>query len=390
MANDQVLERIAAWQAAGLIDAATADRLRAAESGASIPEGAGANARDATRGVALPGVLGSLLDPSPTITEVFAYVGMGFVLAAWHVLVEAWRPTVVLYDAVGSPPVDLVRTILEWAIPAIVLVVAGWLLVDRSDRWRRAAGVLFAAATFHVYGAVSSCMPAGDDFRLNAVLAGASAAASAALLRIRLPALLTQLMLLVALASFATATLSSLEPLVFGEVDYGRPDSIRAGERGLAAAAWWLSWAVAWGLLGRWEAARARLALIDAVRTAARRRADVTRFAAGLLAVLGTTFSLTFMDRYAPGALEPWISDVILLAVSAVMVWLAIRMASPYLYPAALGIIIALSSLNAVYVAEQTSIGVALLAEGVILIGVGVQADRVRRRLTDPQTAPSS
>jgi hypothetical protein len=44
---DTVLARIAAWQAAGLIDAETADRLRAAEP-PDTPEPAGPSARHST------------------------------------------------------------------------------------------------------------------------------------------------------------------------------------------------------------------------------------------------------------------------------------------------------------------------------------------------------
>src|SRR6478609_4272427 len=73
-----VLERIAAWQAAGLIDAATADRLRAAEP-PDTPEPAPPPARH-------PGVAaaaGSFFGPTPTIVEMFGYLGALFLIGAW-------------------------------------------------------------------------------------------------------------------------------------------------------------------------------------------------------------------------------------------------------------------------------------------------------------------
>ena len=73
-----VLERIAAWQAAGLIDAATADRLRAAEP-PDTPEPAPPPARHSS----VTAAAGSFFGPTPTIVEMFGYLGALFLIAAW-------------------------------------------------------------------------------------------------------------------------------------------------------------------------------------------------------------------------------------------------------------------------------------------------------------------
>ena len=66
--------------------------------------------------------------------------------------------------------------------------------------------------------------------------------------------------------------------------------------------------------------------------------------------------------------------------MSAVLVERAFRRdATAYIYPAALGLIIALSDANVSYLSGGTE--VALLVEGLILLGVGLAADRLRRRI---------
>ena len=75
-------------------------------------------------------------------------------------------------------------------------------------------------------------------------------------------------------------------------------------------------------------------------------------------------------------------SAVALLAISGVFGVLAQRTRSgAFVYPAALGVLIALTNLNAAYVADESGLGLALLLEGAALIVVGVLAERARRLL---------
>ena len=124
---------------------------------------------------------------------------------------------------------------------------------------------------------------------------------------------------------------------------------------------------------------------------AAARRAAVTRFWAGLTAVFGLALAVT-QSAYQGGdqygrVLEPWIGDVALLVLSAVLVERAFRRdATSFIYAAAVGLIIALTDFNVSYLSNSTE--VALLIEGLILLGVGVAADRLRRRIGHDDGAP--
>src|SRR3990172_4831559 len=83
-----------------------------------------------------------------------------------------------------------------------------------------------------------------------------------------------------------------------------------------------------------------------------------------------------------PGMLEAWHAELATALVSLVILALAIRRgATAYLYPAALGIVIALTHLNSWYVADQVGAGVALLVEGIVLLLGGLGAQRLRRQM---------
>ena len=379
MANDQVTQRIAAWESAGLIDGETANRLRAAEAAVqSQPDGAGRR----TSGV------GSWFGPIPSVAELFGYVGAGFLLAAWH--------TLSLSSGRGS-------NVTEWLVPAIVFGLAGVALARRSDRERRAAGVSFAVATGHVFGAATQLLDvSGTGSELMLTISAAIAVGAALGFRRAHPAVLTELGLLGALATFAGVAILWLGVVLFPAVaeqtyQYSPPPDPNAMLKVVLRLAWWLAWAVGFGLLGLWEAAAARreAAGDDGERTSSpgSRLASVARFVAGLTAVLGATSVITTstIDEYGDygRVLAPWIGDGVILAIGLVLLGLAIRRgAAAYLYPAALGVIVAFSDLNAQYVAERTGTGVALLVEGLILIGAGLLAERLRRRLGPASLPP--
>src|SRR4051812_27793116 len=68
-----------AWEAAGLLDADTAERLRAAAATERAP------ARDAPPH--RRSAVAELFGPSVTIPEVFGYLGAAFLLGAWSVTI---------------------------------------------------------------------------------------------------------------------------------------------------------------------------------------------------------------------------------------------------------------------------------------------------------------
>jgi hypothetical protein len=383
MPDQHVLDRIDRWLAAGLIDDTTADRLRSAEAAEGGPQ-----ASMSSMGGGVPAAIGSAFGPAPSIAEIFAYLGAGFLLVAWHVLVMSWQQA--SYDPYGTAPAptDYARIGLEWAVPAVALAVVGWFLLRRDDRGRRAVGVAFAVATFHVFGGANQALQ-GADYLVAGVVATAAATIVALLFRMRHRALLTQLTMLVALAGLSTTAFSWLGPRLFNQDDYGQPyDQIPAQ---LVSLAWWLASALAFGLLARREVGLQQRSGSNPLEQAATgRRIGLTRFAAGLTAVVGTAVSLGVARGFAGDGIPTVIADAAVLALSAVLLLLAARTASVYLYPAALGIILALTSLNATYVAEQTGTGVALLIEGAILLAGGLFADRLRRQFSRGGTGGSS
>lgn len=380
MAGNDILGRIAGWQAAGLIDGDTADRLRAAEA-ASKPDTTGAG----TNGWRAP-LVGSWFGPTPSIVELFSYVGAGFLLAAWH--------TLSLTSSAGS-------NVIEWLVPAVVFGALGAAMGQGAERGRRAAGVAFAIATGHVFGAATELLgPAVGNSDLRFMVSAAIAAIAAVGFRRVLGSVLTQLGLLVAGLVFAGFALSWLGGVLFpgGTVhDYIYPPSPdpNAAIKVVLRIAWWLAWAVIFGAVGLREAAGARMPRADddgaAVRAA--RRAAVTRFVAGMTAVFGALAAIMTSRYDASGygrVIEPWLGDGIVLVIAVGLLGFAIRRsATAYLYPAALGVIVAFSDLNAQYVAGRTGVGVALLLEGLILIGAGILAERLRRRLGGSAARPA-
>ena len=148
----------------------------------------------------------------------------------------------------------------------------------------------------------------------------------------------------------------------------------------VATAAWWLATAVGIALIGLREA---RIADRDADPRAGR-RAAISRFWAGLVAVLGLAQAITRSAAFGDGeygrVVEPWIGDLALVVLSAILVERAFRRdATSFIYAAALGLMIALTDFNLTYLSGSTE--VALLIEGLILLAVGVVADRLRRRI---------
>ena len=382
---DQVLERIAAWEAAGLIDAATSERLRAAEATRSSHEVGDERAPDATvaarRG---PSSVASIFGPGITIGEMFAYLGGVFLLGAYETFI---------FRAAGSVDRGSLTITVGMALAALALTLSGVVLRTGDARRRRAAGVVFALAVVHVGAAVAAgAEGAGFGWPAIGVVAGAVATLAAFGYRLLHPSLLTQVALLASLTSFAGATLSWLESVVVPQPVYsdelgnfapaGGPDPILLV---VASAVWWLALAVIVGLVGLIEA---RTADADA---AAGRRASLTRLWAGLVAVIGLATSVFRSGLKADGEygrfVEPWVGDLAILILAVVLVERAFRRdASTFVYAAALGLMVALSDFNFTYLSSSTELG--LLIEGVILLGAGVAADRLRRRIGHPEPEP--
>lgn len=360
---------IAAWEAAGLIDGPLAARLReaAAGGGGSTPPSVGA--------------AGSFFGPTITVGELFAYLGAAFVFGGWIAFIANLSMT--------SHPTEILTGAL--ALSALVTFGLGLLLGRGDSRRRRGAGIAFLATIFLAAGSAAYLVQM--DFLRNTlqdqapgVLIGLVAVVVAAGLRRVLPAVATQVGLVLSLAELGGAILSWVQSIVY-PTNFGsgggptmNPAPTPAEPVGLvvAAAAWWLLLAFGLGLLALFEARH------EATDPAAGRRAATTRFLAGLVAVAGAASALTASgslggDQYGR-LIEPWMADLALLAIAALLLERAFRRDSTaFILPAAIGLILAMTDFNFSYLAQSTYVG--LLIEGAILLLVGFIGSRLRGRL---------
>jgi hypothetical protein len=376
MADQIVLERIDRWLGAGFIDEATADRLRAAEAAAPTADRAG---RETSSGASSRLTLPPLLGPAITVTEMFVYLGSGFLLGAYMVFAE--RITAGNGLAQGG----------AWLLVAVAFAAIGLFLLRGDARRRRAAGVAFAVACGAVGMAASEIADQAQiAWPLHGVVTLAAATVAAAVARVRHAAVLTQATLLTAATILAVNVLGWLRWVVtpvgeFGDpVLAGRPDPVLLVA---ASAAWWLGIALLLGLL----AARER----QGSDPLAGRRAALTALWAGLTAVVGVTEALFRSDYLATDTwgrvVEPWVAGIVLLALAAILLERGLRSRVEwYVISAGLALIIALTDFNFAYLSSSREVG--FLVEGLILLGAGVATDRVRRRIVgrgSPSVAPA-
>lgn len=368
-------EHIAGWEASGVIDRATADRLRAADAGTVGPTKVEVSGADPA--VQPRSAVSAMFGPGVTISEVFGYLGGAFLLAAWSSFMSRAS------GSTGDPELAVGVMAL---IAAAVLAGMGLRLRRGDERTSRAAGVAFLLAASYVGGAVFSfANSAGLDWPVSGVMSSVAALAVAIVLRVIHPSVLTQVGVLGWLTALSTSVLAWLQVAFFPEdvsdatglPTTSGPDPIILV---LASAAWWLATAVIIALIGLREA---RMGVRDDDPAAAR-CAAVSRFWAGLTAVIGLATAMSRSASLADGVygrvLEPWVGDVALLVLSAILVERAFRRdATSFIYAAALGLIVALTDFNVSYLSDSTE--VALLIEGLILLAVGVAADRLRRHI---------
>jgi hypothetical protein len=376
MASSQVMRRIEAWEAAGLIDPETARRLRETE-GNSLPEPESAVPHPSTTGRA-PGV---------TAVELFIYLGAAFVLGAWYALVASTIPSGEGYSA---------RFGVAGLIAGIMLGIAGTAMARRDTRFRRAAGVAFLAALPNlgvgVYLIADTLHP--DTYPApptDALVASIVVLAAALVGRRVLPALTTQLGLAISVATAGLFAMGWLDAVLFprgGQEWDSRPlDETAALVRVVLSVTWW--WAVA--------AVMAVLLVILDPEPRTEGRTRLGRVAVGLTAVLGTTSAVVIRHDWSETSaqsgqpvLEPFVGAMIILAVSGLLLALAVKRASVgYLWPGGLGVFIALTWLNAEYLAVESGLWIALLVEAVVLFGVAFGVSKMGRRLQGGKEGPA-
>ena len=364
--SDVVLERIAAWESAGLIDAATAERLRAAEVAAGSHEAPAPPPSTAPFGVA-----SSFFGPAVTVVEMFSYLGSAFVLAAWAFLIGR-------LSTEAAEPARSWLLVAGFAVPAAVFFLIGLLLHGRQARLSRAAGVAFLLSVGFVWSGVVLNVEIFADGAIVLVAGSAAALVAAAAYRWIHPAVLTEIGLLSAITGLVAAGLAMLNELLFPGDGFFDPFARQPGAAGAAIeSVAWIACAIVIGLIG--------LAESRGASAAAGRRAAIARFWAGVVAVVGVATAVMRTEFNEGGSnriIEPIIGELIVLAVSAVLVQRAFRRESgAYVLAGALGVIIALTDFNFSYFAERSGTEVALLVEGLILIAIAFAAERLSRRV---------
>jgi hypothetical protein len=368
---------IAAWEAGGLIDPQLAERLRqasalvdeaVADPGVLEPDSAASP--PPLQPEASPTSIGSFFGPTVTVGEMFGYLGVSFLIGAWSAFLVRL--------ATDSDRDAIVTSGTGFA--AIVLAAIAVVLMRGDARRRRAAGIAFLVATTLVATAAEFlAILLGLEGAVVAIVVAVLAVAAAALFRYLHSAVTTQVGLLATLTGLTAAVLSWLESLMvpgYGGFSGGSPIPIGVV---LVAAVMWLATGLGFGVLGLFEADR------EPIDPGASRRAAVTRLWAGLVAVIGLVSSMTRSgyvngeDRYGR-LIEPWIGDIAILVLVAVLVERAFRRDSTaFVIAGAIGLIAALTDFNFTYLSKSTDLG--LLIEGAILLAVGFAGDRVRRRL---------
>src|SRR5262245_5130611 len=202
--SDLVTERIDAWEAAGLIDAATSERLRAAEADRPPDADPRAAAEPAAAAPSPIGTVSSFFGPAVTVVEAFSYLGGGFVLAAWGALI------VRLADEAALPTNEWIL-VAGLAIPAVVFFVIGIVLHGRSARLGRAAGVAFVLSVSLIASGVTANVAIIADGALPAVAGAIAAVVASIAYRWYHPALLTQAAMLLSIAGLVEAWLVFLD-----------------------------------------------------------------------------------------------------------------------------------------------------------------------------------
>ena len=367
---------IAAWEAAGLLDTETADRLRASKADAAEDDGPAAEPARPARSTGA-----AMFGPAVTVAEFFGYLGGAFLVAAWSAFMGR--------TAGSNPDPEVVLGIM--AVPAAVAFAwLGLLLRRRGERGSRAAGVAFLLTTSYVAGAAGAFAFAADiGWPVIGIVTAATALAVAAILRVVHPSVLTELGVLAWYTTLAATGLVWIQGRFFADTFAGTsgaagPDPILLV---VGSAVWWLGTAVVIGLVGLAEA-RAGDGTDD---PAGLRRAAVCRFWAGLVAVIGLATAVMQSGALPTGEygriVEPWIGILAMLILSGILLERAFRRdATSFMYAAALGLIVALTDLNVSYLSAGTEI--ALFLEGVILLAVGFAANALRRRVGRPDDGP--
>jgi hypothetical protein len=382
MASTLVLDRIAAWERSGVIDHDLAERLRAVE----VAEPAATV--EATPAPVAAIASSARVRSSGFIIEFFAYLGGLFLLLAWY----AWF-------ANEMPESESARNrgiAVAAFIPAVLLAAVGWLLAARDDaHLRRAAAIAFAVAIPNAGVGTWALLRAtalADDGDSAAIAAGAGVALALAIVaRVRRPSAITQAALLASWGVFALELARWVEDGLWGTgYDHYREVVVRSPDEQLR-------WNVV--RLGWWWLIAAVPAIVMIRRPdhgpGHEARDVVARIGIGTIAVLGSaTAALAEYDwsssRGGEPIFGPWLAAGIMLGVAGVFLAAARASGSRiHLVTAGAAIVVGLTYLNVKLVVEAVGAPMALLVEGLILLGVAALGWALGRVIAPRTPTPS-
>jgi hypothetical protein len=362
LAFDPAGETMAVHEGAGLIDAATAERLRAAEAEA-VPE-----PEPSVPPAPKTGVASSFFGPPVSVVEMFSYLGGAFVLAAWGALITR------LVGEASDATRDWIL-VAGQAVPALVFFILGVAFHGRSPRLSRAAGVSFVLSVSLVQAGatVNAAIFLPDEWAfVVGALVGVLAAAAYRWLH---PSVLTEFALLATFTGLVWSWLGVLRLSTDASPVAAWPNApiVEAA----IASIFWVGCAIVIGLLALWESRSGD--------PEADRRATLARFWAGIVVVVGVAEAVMRTDNTpleSARIIEPWVGELIVVGVSVVLVERAFRRgAGAYVLAAAVGVVIALTDFNFTYIAPAGSTERALLIEGLLLIAIAFGAERLSRRV---------
>jgi hypothetical protein len=363
MGDRVVLERIAAWQAAGLIDAATAERLRAAEATTE------ASAPAPRAGVGWLAGHGGL-----SAAEFFGYLGGAFVLAAYYWIVAQNA------QGEGSHAIGIAA-----GIAAAGFLAVGYALRKGTGGRARATGALLLVGGLQAWWSILQLLDTFvSDSELRRVVASLLWLGIAVLAGRAAVGLATRAGALVASSASAWTAAGLLGTWMFPPVPSGDEFQAR-GARPLEALLLFVWFALVGAALGWFAEREAAGSEEDPSHW---RRVTLTRSWAAMTVIVGGSAAIFGWALGPGGGLEALIGAPLLLAACGAIAFLALRIGSfAYLLPVGLGVFIALTDLNRTYVVDSTGLGPALLLEGLALIAVGWGLELLRRRLAARGTA---
>jgi len=313
---------------------------------------------------------GTDFEPRAAIAEVLLILGALAVLQAWHSMVNEIAPST--WIEIGDGSVEVIgplRLLGVVVIPAVVLGLAGWLLVRPGSRLRRAGAALGLLAIAHPATVLGQRLdgPAGIAAALLVAVLLVLALGRRAGLTIRATVTATVAVVMTAVLAIALVFAAWI---AFQAIGYGLLGDVyqsTAHHSAIASVPYTVLKLVGWLLIaGLLAAAAAR----NPGRTAAASLRVVVGVALAVAAgdaAFGRVFAISLFEQ---SPLEPWLGLALVAATAAALVVLALRQrTSAYLVGAAIAIADGVLGIRPV---DGGITGSGLAVAGAVMVAVGI------------------